>query len=53
MNILGHWKLPGMWWRQWKLFHNRSSKNVSNSGNIVEPRAQLLKRSTSKVNPLS
>jgi hypothetical protein len=24
-----------MWWRYWKLFHNRSSKNVSNSGSIV------------------
>jgi hypothetical protein len=24
-----------MWRRHWKLFHNRSSKNVSNSGSIV------------------
>jgi hypothetical protein len=24
-----------MWWWHWKLFHNRSSKNVSNSGTII------------------
>jgi len=40
--ISGYWRHPKkMWWQHWKLFHNRSSKNVSNSG------------STSKVTPLS
>jgi hypothetical protein len=24
-----------LWRRPWKIFHNRSSKNISNSGNIV------------------
>jgi hypothetical protein len=42
-----------MWWRHWKLFHNRSSKNVSTSGNIVELSTELLKGNTSKVIPLS
>jgi hypothetical protein len=42
-----------MWRRHWKLFHNRSSKNVSNSGNIVGLSAELLKGSTLKVTPLS
>jgi hypothetical protein len=41
-----------MWRRHWKLFHIRRSKNVSNSGNIAELSAQLLKRSTWKVPPL-
>jgi hypothetical protein len=27
--------IPKMWWRHWKLFHNRNSKHVSNSGSIV------------------
>jgi hypothetical protein len=31
-----HWKHPKkVWRRHWKLFHNRSYWNVSNSGNIV------------------
>jgi hypothetical protein len=37
----------------WKIFHNRSCKNVSTSGSIVELSAQLHKGSTSKVTPLS
>jgi hypothetical protein len=28
-----------MWRRHWKLFHNRISKDVSNSGSIVRPSA--------------
>jgi hypothetical protein len=41
-----------MWWN-WKVFHNRSSRNVSNSGNIVGLIAQLLKGGTSMVTPPS
>jgi hypothetical protein len=41
-------------WRQhWKLFHNRTSKNVSSSGSIVGLNAYLIRGSTSKVTPLS
>jgi hypothetical protein len=42
-----------MWRRHWKLFHSRSSKNVSNSGSIVGLSAHLLNGSTSKVTALS
>jgi hypothetical protein len=37
----------------WKLFHNRSSKNIFKSCSIVGISTQLLKGSTSKVTPLS
>jgi hypothetical protein len=33
--ISEHIRHQQMWRRHWKLFHNRSSKNVSNSGGIV------------------
>jgi hypothetical protein len=36
------------WRRYWTLFHNRSSKNFSNSGSIVELSEKLLKWTTSK-----
>jgi hypothetical protein len=42
-----------MWQWHWKLFHNRSVKNISNSSSIVGLSAQLLMGTTSKVTPLS
>jgi hypothetical protein len=34
--ISGYWRHPKIkMWRHWKLFHNRSSKNISISGSIV------------------
>jgi len=36
INISGYWRhQKKKWWWHWKLFHNSSSKNVSNSDNIV------------------
>jgi hypothetical protein len=40
-------------WRHWKLIHNRSYKNVSNSGSNTELSVQLLKRCTSEATPLT
>jgi hypothetical protein len=37
----------------WKLFHNRSSRNVSNSGSIVALSAQVMKESTLNLTLLS
>jgi hypothetical protein len=34
MKISGYWRHKKIW-QHWKLFHNRSSKNVSNSGSIL------------------
>jgi hypothetical protein len=42
-----------MWWWNWKLFHNRSFRNISNNGSIIGLSSQLLKGSTSKVTSLS
>jgi len=34
MNISEYWRQK-MWWWHWKLFHNRSSRSVSNIGSII------------------
>jgi hypothetical protein len=34
-NISRYWRHPKMGRLHWKLFHNSSSKNISNSGSIV------------------
>jgi hypothetical protein len=39
--------------RQWKIFHSRSSKNISSSGSIVEWSEYMVKGCISKVTPLS
>jgi hypothetical protein len=50
MKISRYWRHPHTQNRRWhwKLFRSRNSKHVSNSGNIVGLRAQLLKGSTLK-----
>jgi hypothetical protein len=55
LTISGYRKHPKkkMWRRNWKLFHNRSSKTASNRGNIVGLSAQVLKGYSSKLTPLS
>jgi hypothetical protein len=45
-------KKKKMWRRHCKVSHDKSSKNVSNSGRIVGINAYLFKRNTSKVTPL-
>jgi len=34
--ISGYWRHSKLWRRHWNLYHNKSSKNVSNSGSIIE-----------------
>jgi hypothetical protein len=35
MKISRYWRHPKVWQQHWKLFHNKSSRNVSNNGSIV------------------
>jgi hypothetical protein len=35
MKIPRQWIHPKMWWQHWKLFHNRSSKNVSSNAALL------------------
>jgi len=35
MNISGYLNIQKIIWRHWKLFHNRSSENVSKNGGFV------------------
>jgi hypothetical protein len=53
MKISGYWTHKKMWRWHWKLFNNRSSRNVSDSNSSTGLSAQLLKRNTLKVTPLS